>query len=225
MTIPIPLPLTQLTPPDQGSSLRLLLCTQPSISSPYPNLTQHLTQCKTSPHAHDPTHHHPILTRPSPNLSEIRNLPSNLQHSPLTPHSNTCHHLLPPSPPKTTTTSIRNRPPMATHRHSHHGQRHKAGHSTAATMTQTLSWTRPRAGPKTGAMFGSETGPPNDVHRQLVDIFLGGGKWVQKWTLNWGRFSKPSGRIFSKPESACDNKTTFTRFTGKPVYGDASLRL
>ena len=76
MTIPIPPPLTQLTPPDPGQSLELLLCTRPSIGSPYPNPTQHLTQCKTSPHAHDPAHHHPILTRPSPNL----------------PKSSPCHH-------------------------------------------------------------------------------------------------------------------------------------
>ena len=115
------------------------------MSSSYPNLTQHLTQCKTSPHAHDPTHHHPILTRPPHNLSEIQNLPSNLQHSPLTPHSNTCHHLLPPSPPKTTTTSIRNRPPMATHRHNHPCQRH-----TTLEIQLLRPWHRPSLGPAQG---------------------------------------------------------------------------
>ena len=52
MTIPIPLPLTQLAPPSQGQSLGLLPCTQSSISPPYPNLMQHLTQCKTSCRMH-----------------------------------------------------------------------------------------------------------------------------------------------------------------------------
>ena len=65
----------------------------------YPNLTQHLTQWKTNPHAHDPAHHHPILTRPSPNLSQILNLPSHLQHSPLTP---SIQYLPPPAATITT---------------------------------------------------------------------------------------------------------------------------
>ena len=117
VTIPIPVPLPPLTPPDQGQGLGLLPCTQPSIRSPYPNLTQHLTQCKTSPHAHDPALHHPILTRPSPNVPQILTLPSRLQHTPPTPESNACHHLLPPSPPKTTTSTIRDRTQTATHRH------------------------------------------------------------------------------------------------------------
>ena len=99
LTIPIPQPLARSTPPDQGRYLRLLPCTESSMSSPYPNLTQHLTQCKTSPHAHDPTHHHPILTRPSPNLSQILNLPSHLQHSPLTP---SIQYLPPPAATITT---------------------------------------------------------------------------------------------------------------------------
>ena len=66
VTIPIPLPLIQLTPPDQGQSLGLLPCTQSSISSPYPNLTQHLTQCKTSLHAHDPATTTPSSPDPHP---------------------------------------------------------------------------------------------------------------------------------------------------------------
>ena len=81
----------------QGQSLGLLPCTQSSISSPYPNLTQHLTQCKTSPHAHGPIHHHPILTRPSPKLPQILTLPSHLHSSTMTPHLETSHHLPTPS--------------------------------------------------------------------------------------------------------------------------------
>lgn len=158
VTIPIPLPLIQLTPPDQGQSLGLLPCTQSSISSPYPNLTQHLTQCKTSLHAHDPAHHHPILTRPSPNLSQILKLPSHLQHSPLTPQSNSCHHLLPPSPPKTTTTTIRDRTPMATHRHSHLCQRH-----TKLGIQLLPPWHRPSLGPAQGPT--PKRGPSLDQKR------------------------------------------------------------
>ena len=47
--------------------------------------------------------------------------------------------------------------------------RSTAGHATAATITQTLSGTRPRADPKTGAMFGAETDPPKDVPPLLGD--------------------------------------------------------
>ena len=50
----------------------------------------------------------------------------------------------------------------------------------AATMTQTLSWTRPRADPKTGAIFDSETGPPFDVPPTVGGHRLGGLKWAPK---------------------------------------------
>ena len=83
----------------------------------------------------------------------------------------------------------------------------------------------PKGRPQNGVHVWIRNRPPKRCPPTVGGHFLGGGKWVQKWTLNWGRFSKPSGRIFSKPESACDNKTTFTRFTGKPVYVDASLCL
>ena len=52
-----------------------------------------------------PAHHHPILTRPSPNLPQILTLPSHLHSAPLTPQPNTYHHLPTPSPSKTTATS------------------------------------------------------------------------------------------------------------------------
>ena len=105
VTIPIPLPMTQLTPHDQGQSLGVSLCAQPSISSPSPNLTQHLIQCKTRatgtrPHS-TPFHPHPILTQALPNASPCHHTcnghPCLLNPTPAT----TCcqhHHQKPPPP-------------------------------------------------------------------------------------------------------------------------------
>ena len=89
---------------------------------------------------------------------QVRNLPSNLQHARLTPHSNTCHHLLPSSPQKTTTTTIRNRPPMATHRHSHPCQRH-----TTLEIQLLRPWHRPSLGPAQGPT--PKRGPSLDQKR------------------------------------------------------------
>ena len=185
VTIPIPLPMTQLTPHDQGQSLGVSLCAQPSISSPSPNLTQHLIQCKTRatgtrPHS-TPFHPHPILTQspptPHPAITPATVTPCLLNPIPAT----TCcqhHHQ------KTTTTIIRDRTPMATHRHSHHCQRHTHLGIQLLRPRHRLSLLDPPKGqPQNGVYFEIGNRPPKSCPPVVGVHSFRRLKWTPKVAL------------------------------------------
>ena len=131
----------------------LLLCIQLSISSTTETSRNISPNARPVPTHTPPAHPHPILTRPSPNLPQILTLPSHLHSAPLTPQPNTCHHLLTPSPSKTTATTIRDRTLMATDRQSNHWQRQTklvlncCDHDTDPLLDPPRSW------PQNGGQF------------------------------------------------------------------------
>ena len=148
--------------------------------------TKRETSRNTSPNARPipthapPAHPHPILTRPSPNLPQILTLPSHLHSAPLTPQPNTCHHLLTPSPSKTTATTIRDRTLMATDRQSNHWQRQtKLVLNCCDHDTDPLLDPPKGTDPKRGPLLGSETSPQTMSPHNWGTQFRG-SKWPAK---------------------------------------------